>query len=338
MLPLKQHARNDRAAPLQRLTAHYEHKYNLVGSTMEDIGPKTTLIDLEYLGNPKVIAACLVEGQRSVAIVDPGPGSTVATLRSKLNQFGLGVNGINAILLTHIHLDHAGATGTLVRENPRIRIYVHERGAPHMIDPTKLLESARRLYGDQMDRLWGEFLPVPAQNVSALAGGEQLNIGGRQFEVVYTPGHASHHVSYFDKANSLAFVGDTVGIRIANAETTLPITPPPDIDLEAWAESWRRIRERKPERFFLTHFGAADHPDEHLEELRERMEEWSVAVRDSLRDGADDAQRASQFAQQVTAQLKGRLSEKDAERYAKGAALELCWYGLARYWRKRGTN
>jgi glyoxylase-like metal-dependent hydrolase (beta-lactamase superfamily II) len=136
----------------------------------------------------------------------------------------------------------------------------------------------------------------------------------------------------------LAFVGDTVGIRIANAETTLPITPPPDIDLESWAESWRRIREQKPERFFLTHFGAADHPNEHLEELRERMEEWSVAVRDSLRDGADDAQHASQFAQQVTAKLKRRLSEKDAERYAKGAALELCWYGLARYWRKRGSN
>jgi glyoxylase-like metal-dependent hydrolase (beta-lactamase superfamily II) len=145
-------------------------------------------------------------------------------------------------------------------------------------------------------------------------------------------------VSYFDRANSLAFVGDTTGIRIANGEAILPITPPPDIDLEAWAQSWQRIRERKPEQFFLTHFGAADRTNEHLEELRERMEEWSVAVRDSLRNGQDDPQRAAHFAHQVTAKLKRQLPESDAERYAKGAALELCWYGLARYWRKRSPN
>ncbi|MGB0034127.1 MAG: MBL fold metallo-hydrolase [Candidatus Acidiferrales bacterium] len=338
MLLLKQHARNDRAAPLQRLTVHYKHKYNLVGMTMESIGPKTTLIDLEYLGNPKVIAACLVEGQGSVAIVDPGPASTVATLRSKLDQLGLGVKGIDTILLTHIHLDHAGATGTLVRENPQIRVYVHERGASHMIDPAKLLESARRLYGYQMDRLWGEFLAVPAANVSALAGGERLSVGGRQLEVVYTPGHASHHVSYFDAAMGLAFVGDTAGIRIANAQIILPLTPPPDINLEGWAQSWQQIRERRPERLFLTHFGAATGVSEHLEELRERLEEWSVAVRDSLKNGQDDAQRAAQFVQQVTTNLKRNLSERDANRYAKGAAVELCWYGLARYWRKRGAN
>jgi glyoxylase-like metal-dependent hydrolase (beta-lactamase superfamily II) len=338
MPPLKQHARNDRAAPLQRLTAPYEHKYNLVGMSMEGIGPKTTLIDLEYLGNPKVIAACLVEGQGSVAIVDPGPSSALATLRSKLDQLGLGVKGIDTILLTHIHLDHAGATGTLVRENPRIRVYVHERGARHMIDPAKLLDSARRLYGDQMDRLWGEFLPVPAANVCALAGGETLSIGDRQLEVVYTPGHASHHVSYFEAATGLAFVGDTAGIRIANAQIILPITPPPDIDLEGWTQSWQQIRERRPERLVLTHFGVANGVSEHLEELRERLEEWSNAVRDSLKNGQDDVQRATEFVQQVTTKLKRYLSERDANRYVRGAAVEHCWYGLARYWRKRAST
>jgi glyoxylase-like metal-dependent hydrolase (beta-lactamase superfamily II) len=147
---------------------------------MEEIAPKTTPVDVEYLGNSKVIAACLLEGEGNVAIVDPGPSSALPTLRKKLDELGIGVKGLDTILLTHIHLDHAGATGTLVRENPRIRVYVHERGARHMIDPAKLLESARRLYGDQMDRLWGEFLAVPAANVCALAGGEQLNIGDRQ--------------------------------------------------------------------------------------------------------------------------------------------------------------
>lgn len=320
------------------MTVRDEPRYNLAGLSMANIAPKTTLIDVEYLGNPKVIAACLVEGQGSIAIVDPGPASAVATLRSKLSQLGLGVKDVDTILLTHIHLDHAGATGTLVRENPRIRVYVHERGAPKMIDPTRLLESARRLYGDEMDRLWGEFLPVPAANVCALAGGERLNLGGRQLEVVYTPGHASHHVSYFDTASGLAFIGDTAGIRIANGQTILPITPPPDIDLEAWAESWEQIQARRPERLFLTHFGPADRVSEHLTELRERLEEWSVAVRESLKDGQDDATCAAQFAQQVATKLMRHLPEHDAKRYVRGAAVELCWYGLARYWRKRSSN
>ncbi len=305
---------------------------------MEKIAPKTTLIDVEYLGHRKVIAACLIESEGNAAIVDPGPASAVATLRSKLNQLGLGVAGLDTILLTHIHLDHAGATGTLVQENPRIRVYVHERGARHMIDPARLLESARRLYGDEMERLWGEFLPVPAENVTALAGGERLSIGGRQLEVVYTPGHASHHVSYFDTATGFAFVGDTAGIRIANGQTILPITPPPDIDLESWARSWEQIQARRPEQLFLTHFGAADRVEEHLEELRDRMEEWSVVVRESLKDGQNDAERAAQFGQQITTKLKRHISEEDANRYAKGAALELCWYGLARYWRKRAAS
>jgi glyoxylase-like metal-dependent hydrolase (beta-lactamase superfamily II) len=304
---------------------------------VENIAPKTTLLDVEYLGNPKVIAACLIEGEGSVALVDPGPTSALPTLRKKLDQLGLGVAGLDTILLTHIHLDHAGATGTLVRENPRIRVYVHERGAPHMVNPSRLLESAQRLYGAEMDRLWGEFLPVPLANITALGGGERLNIGGRELEVAYTPGHASHHVTYFDTATGLAFIGDTSGIRIANAPIILPITPPPDIDLEAWARSWELIRARRPERLFLTHFGVADGVGEHLETLREQLEEWSVAVRDSLKNGEDDAERAARFAQQVTEKLKRRISERDAQRYAKGAALELCWYGLARYWRKRGA-
>jgi glyoxylase-like metal-dependent hydrolase (beta-lactamase superfamily II) len=206
-----------------------------------------------------------------------------------------------------------------------------------MVDPARLLESARRLYGDEMERLWGEFLPLPQANVTPLAGGERVSIGSRQLEVVYTPGHASHHVSYFDAATGLAFVGDTAGIRILNGQTILPIAPPPDIDLASWARSWTQIKARRPERLFLTHFGAADRVDEHLEELRERMEEWSTAVRESLDKGADDAERAAWFAQQVTTKLKRRLSERDAKRYAKGAEVELSWYGLARYWRRQNS-
>jgi glyoxylase-like metal-dependent hydrolase (beta-lactamase superfamily II) len=308
---------------------------------MEKIAPKTTLIDLEYLGYRNLIAACLLEGNGSVAVVDPGPSSALGTLRRKLDQLGLGVAGIDTILLTHIHLDHAGATGSLVEENPRIRVYVHRRGAPHMINPKRLLASAERLYGNRMDRLWDKTVPVPAENIHALAGGERVSLGGparlggRELEVAYTPGHASHHVSYFDPATGLAFVGDTAGIRIANGQTILPIAPPPDIDLERWTKSWNQIEAHQPERLFLTHFGPASGVKEHLAELRARLEEWSVAVRESLRRGTSDAARALQFAQQVTEKLKQHLGEQAAIRYAKAAGVEHSWYGLARYWRHR---
>ncbi|MFI5247836.1 MAG: MBL fold metallo-hydrolase, partial [Nitrospirales bacterium] len=313
--------------------------HSLTDLFMETIAPQTTLIDLEYLGYPKVIASCLLEGEGRFALVDPGPASTVATLRKKLDQIGLGVKGLDTILLTHIHLDHAGVTGTLVKENPHIRVYVHERGAPHLINPAKLLGSAQRLYGDQMDRLWGEFLAVPADNVSALAGGERLSLGGRQLDVVYTPGHASHHVSYIDQATGMAFTGDTAGIRIANGPTILPLTPPPDIDLEILARSWEMIQERRPERLFLTHFGFADGIKGHFAELRERMEEWSDTVEDSLKNGqGDDDERAAQFEEQVTTKLKRSLTDREVKCYVKGGAVELSWYGLARYFRKRNPS
>ncbi|HEX9135586.1 MAG TPA: MBL fold metallo-hydrolase [Nitrospirota bacterium] len=306
---------------------------------MENIAPQTTLIDLEYLGYPRVIASCLLESQGKHALVDPGPASSMATLRRKLDQIGLGVKGLDTIFLTHVHLDHAGVTGTLVKENPRIHVYEHERGAAHLINPAKLLASAQRLYGDQMERLWGEFLAVPTANVSALAGGERLRLGGRELEVVYTPGHASHHVSYIDVATGMAFTGDTAGIRIANGPTILPLTPPPDIDLETLARSWELIQERRPERLFLTHFGPADSVKGHFAELRDRLEEWSVAVEDSLKNGqGDDAQHAARFEEQVTTKLKRSLTDRMVKCYIKGGAVELSWYGLARYWRKRATS
>jgi glyoxylase-like metal-dependent hydrolase (beta-lactamase superfamily II) len=241
---------------------------------------------------------------------------------------------LTAILLTHIHLDHAGATGTLVRENPRLRVYVHERGAPHMIKPVRLLESALRLYGDKMDFLWGEFLAVPEENIQALSGGERLAVCGRTLAVEYTPGHASHHVSYFDDASGIAFTGDTAGIRIANRPSIIPPTPPPDIDLDLWAESLQLIAGRKPGRLFLTHFGIAEPVEEHLARFTEQLHNWAGRVRASLQLEADDSERARRFASEVFEDLKRELPHSEAERYLKGAAPEMCWHGLARYWRR----
>ncbi len=304
----------------------------------EKVAAHTTLIDLEYLGFPRIIAACVCEGPKSIAIIDPGPERSLATLRAKLAELAIGIDDLDAILLTHIHLDHAGATGTIVKENPKIQVYVHERGAVHMADPAKLLGSAQRLYGDKMDYLWGEFLAVPRDNIRALAGGERIAIGGRKWEVVYTPGHASHHVSYFDQATGLAFIGDTAGIRIANSAVILPVTPPPDIDLEAWRKSWQEIRARKPERLFLTHFGPATRVEHHLSELEARLEDWSARVRASLANGRSDEENAVAFEREAEAKIRERATETETKEYVIGGAMGLCWYGLARYWRKRATS
>src|SRR6266480_1380921 len=181
-----------------------------------------TSLDNLWMGRPRYIAAALLESDTHRAIVDPGPGSTLGTLHQQLHARGIGVGDLDAILLTHIHLDHAGATGSLVRENPRLAVYVHRRGAPHMIDPSKLLASAARLWPDNLQQLFGEAQPVPAENLRILDGGEMLTLGSRKIEVAYTPGHASHHVSYFENMERVAFVGDTAGIRIEGHSYVMP--------------------------------------------------------------------------------------------------------------------
>src|SRR5258708_15100068 len=213
-----------------------------------------TSLDNLWTGRPRSVAAALLESDSHRAIVDPGPGSTLGTLRQQLHARGIGVGDLDAILLTHIHLDHAGATGALVRENPRLAVYVHKNGAPHMIDPSKLLASAQRLWPHDLQRLFGETLPVPADNLRILQGGENLTLGSRQLEVVYTPGHASHHVSYFDNTKGVAFVGDTAGRRIHGKSFLFAATPPPGLPLRPPGSSFSSLLERPPAGLFLYHF------------------------------------------------------------------------------------
>jgi glyoxylase-like metal-dependent hydrolase (beta-lactamase superfamily II) len=304
---------------------------------MIDTVARMRTIDVEYRGSRRYIACCLLEGEDPV-IVDPGPAVSLATLEAGLADAGLTLDDLAGILLTHIHLDHAGATGTIVARNPRVRVYVHERGARHMIDPERLLRSAQRLYGDEMDALWGEFLAVPGGNVQALAGGETLELAGRRIEVAYTPGHASHHVSYLDTAGGTAFVGDTAGIRIANNPFVLPVTPPPDIDLEIWEPSLRKIEAWRPERLYVTHFGAAEGVDEHLAQFRRRLHRWAESVRRGLASEQTDEQCVAAFTADVVAQLQADLPADIVPLYQQGGAPEMSWQGLARYWNKRSEN
>src|SRR6267154_4235940 len=242
-----------------------------------------TILDDLWMGRPHTIATALLESGGHRAVIDPGPGSTLAILREQLRIRGLVVGDLEAVLLTHIHLDHAGATGALVRHNPRLVVHVHKNGAPHMIDPSKLLASAERLWPNDLRRLFGETLPVPAENLRLLNGGETLTLGTRRVEVVYTPGHASHHVSYFDQAERVAFVGDTAGVRIEGNSYIMPATPPPDIDLGIWDKSFAAIFERNPARLFLTHFGYSDNPSEHILLFRERLHRWAALAAEILR-------------------------------------------------------
>ncbi len=294
----------------------------------------TTLDDL-WMGRPRSIATALLESDGHRAIVDPGPGSTLETLRQQLHARGFSVADLRAILLTHIHLDHAGATGALVRENPRLAVYVHKIGAPHMIDPSKLLASAARLWPNHLEQLFGEMLPVPAQNLHLLEGGETITLGARKIEVVYTPGHASHHVSYFESMESVAFVGDTAGVRIEGHSYVMPATPPPDIHLGIWDSSFAAILERKPARLFLTHFGFSENPPEHIAQFRDRLHRWAAITEKIIRTAKSDSTAMESFMASMRVEISEHLPAEEVEHYVFSAGLNLSFLGLARYLRKR---
>ena len=295
-------------------------------------------LDLHFLGYPEIIATAVLHAPSGVALIDPGPTTCLDRLRETLLQKGIRISDVRQLLLTHIHLDHAGSTGSLLKENPNLEVHVHERGAPHLSDPTKLLASATRLYGDDMARLWGDFLAVPGDRIRVLKGGERLAVGGRELEVAYTPGHASHHVSYFDADSRIAFVGDVAGIRRGSGAYILPPTPPPDIDLELWRASEARILEWDPETLFLTHFGPHRGARVHFQELFARLDDWNVIVRRLLADATlSDDEREKRFVELATQDLRRTVGEAEAARYSRAGRLDYSWQGLARYWRKKAA-
>jgi glyoxylase-like metal-dependent hydrolase (beta-lactamase superfamily II) len=291
-------------------------------------------IDLQFLGRAHAVATAVVQSPAGVALVDPGPTTCLRTLEAGLERQGITLDDVRQILLTHIHLDHAGATGTIVRAHPGITVFVHERGATHMAAPEKLVASARRLYGSEMDRLWGEFAPVPPQNLVALRGGESIEAGGRRFEVAYTPGHASHHVSYFEASSGTAFVGDTAGVCI-DGGYVLPPTPPPDIDVEAWRESVHRIDAWSPGALFLTHFGPIVNARPHLQTLMDNLARTAAWVERTLADPGTDEERSRRFAEQLRHEMRRQMTEAQIASYPVAAPFEMLWLGLARYWRKK---
>ena len=228
-------------------------------------------IDLHHLGAERTVASYVLETDDGPALFDCGPSTTIEALKAGLDARGLKLTEIRHLLLSHIHFDHAGATGVLVREHPALQVHVSELGAPHLVDPSRLEASARRLFGDAFDTLWGELAPVPPENVHVV--GERV-LG---LDCFPTPGHASHHVSYLGGDGTL-YAGDAAGVRVLPGRTVLPPTPPPEIDVELWQRTLDEIERRGPERLALIHFGVADDPVRHLAELHLELYDWAEFV------------------------------------------------------------
>lgn len=267
------------------------------------------LIDTKHLGRERVIGAFLIDG----ALIDSGPSTVHDTLVAEIEE-----SRPERLLVTHIHLDHSGGAGKLVERWPDLEVWVHERGAKHLADPSKLVASASRLYGDRMAELWGDIVPVPQENLRVLTGGETIGA----WRVAYTPGHASHHVSYLHEPTGTAFTGDTAGVRIAPDGPILAPTPPPDIDLEAWPRSIDAIAAWQPTALGVTHFGLWDDAEAHLDGLREQLAkqvQWA-------REAAD----GEEFAARVRADLASRTSPETAQAYEQGMPPDHLYPGLER--------
>lgn len=277
--------------------------------------PELQTIDLLHMGRPGAVAA----HRFGDVIVDPGAAKTIDRV---IDAFGDRIP--RAVLLTHVHFDHAGGTGALVRKYPDIEVWVHEIGAPHMIDPTRLVASARRVWLDFFDALWGEVIPVPEQNIRIVRDGDVIADALGEWEVAYTPGHARHHVAYLHRQAATAFTGDVSGIRIEGGPA-FPPTPPPDIDPAAWHASLGRVAAWKPERLAFSHFGVADDPVEHLAGMQVALDEFAAAA---------SATDAAGFAAWIRAWLEARGAGDAIDTYYVASPFEGMWGGFDR-WRQQ---
>jgi glyoxylase-like metal-dependent hydrolase (beta-lactamase superfamily II) len=275
-------------------------------------------LDLHHQGDERVIGVYVLETEDGPALFDCGPTSSLPGLKAGLAERGLAVTDLRHLLLSHIHLDHAGAAGVLVREHPGLKVHVSEIGAPHLIDPAKLERSARRLYGDEFDTLWSELAPVPEGNVHVV-GDRVLGL-----ECFPSPGHASHHVCYLD-ADGTLYAGDATGVRIVPGRYVMPVAPPPDVDLEAWERTIDEIERRGPDRLALIHFGVVESPRDHLRRLRRELRVWAQRVRQGMSE--------EEFAEAAHADLAEE--DGDAPYYERAAPFWQSYAGLKRYWDKQ---
>jgi glyoxylase-like metal-dependent hydrolase (beta-lactamase superfamily II) len=299
------------------------------------------LIDTLFQGEPGVIASYLLTGPQGLALVDVGSAASVDHLVGGILDAGVDPDEIQHVLLTHIHLDHAGAAGTLIRLMPRARVYVHALGAPHLVDPTRLLSSAARIYGEQMQRLWGTIEPVPDDRVTIVEEGDLLEVGERKLTVLYAPGHAVHHVAFHDAARREVFAGDAAGVRLQGMQFVRPPTPPPDLNLEDWSATIDRFLALDLRRLYVAHYGPAADVWRHLMELRARLVAWGDLLLPAISADAPDDELAAMLARaadpELAASIQGTAADRAAvvRRYEIATNYRMSAQGYVRYFRKQ---
>ena len=294
---------------------------------------KIETIDLGFMGTEEIIASFLLLGEGSAAIVETGPTTCIENLLRGLEDHGVDPEGIEQVFLTHIHLDHSGASGNLTELLPNATFYVHEVGYPHLVDPSKLLQSAARLYGEEnMDELWGEVRPVSEDRLVKLEGGEEIEAAGGLLTTHYTPGHAYHHLAYFEPQSGTLFTGDVGGVRLPGQSYVKPPTPPPEVDIEAWKGSIETIRKLEPKVLCPTHFGSYEDVERHLSELEQRLQDWLLLVEERMDEGRSQEDIAEELEAKGDAEmLREGADPEDAERYELAANYEMLVAGLMRY-------
>lgn len=300
------------------------------------ISPGAWQVSLPFLGEHEIIGSYLLAGENELAIIDPGPGSMVEDLLASIREIGLNPENVTHILDTHVHLDHAGATGSLVRISPKAQVYVHSKGAPHLIDTSKVVASAARIYGERMQELWGDIDSSPALRVHSIEGGDILKVAGRRLEVHYTPGHAVHHVIFFDAHSGELFAGDVAGVRLPGVDYVRPPTPPPDLDLEAWFDSISLVRSLRPDVLYIGHFGAVRDIGSHFGRLREKLHDWGEFVLNAMRKGKNEAEIIAMLIEQTQPELQRVARDPHAlQRYEIATNYPMTVQGYMRYWRKK---
>ena len=293
-------------------------------------------IDLNFLGTEHIIASFLLLGERDAAIVETGPTSCLEHLKGGLEDHGVAYENVRQVFLTHIHLDHAGASGYVAELLPNATFYVHEVGYPHLVDPAKLLTSATRIYGERMDELWGETRSVPEDRIEVLKGGEELDAADGVLTAHYTRGHAYHHLAYLEPDSGALFTGDVAGIRLPGQSYVRPPTPPPEIDMEAWVRSLQEIRQLLPESLWPTHFGRFDDVGRHLSELEQRLQDWLLFVEGRMDEGATRDEIADDLkVKGDTEMLAEGAGPEESELYDRAGDYPTLTDGIMRYISKR---
>lgn len=301
--------------------------------------PDLFLIDHYFQGMPGLIASYLIADGDNLSLIDTGPATTMETLLSGIKSAGFDPEQVTQLILTHVHLDHAGAAGSLLERLPRARVMVHRAGAPHMVDPSKLLASASRLFREDMERLWGDMVPVPADRMVILDDRATVRVGGRVLRALYTPGHAYHHLAYYEPETRSLFAGDVAAVRLGNAPYVRPPTMPPELDLDLWYSSVSKVRELQPQQLYLGHFGPASSLDWHLDSVITRLAFLAGWTRAKLNPNEElDSDALALELQEVEKDeiMITTGSDRLVEPYELVVPSRMNIEGLARHLRRRG--